>query len=233
MYNVNDHCLDNHHHQPLPPRCVCRNQGCLVVIFACAVHPVDFKVSWWSILWGGENKVSCFLSGCVVRWAHWEVDDDDGDDADEVENDDDNDENDENDDGDEEEKSGDNDENGDYLDQPSAIHLPLLQNRAPEKYFFRLSSKRTKRSHLVVFTCPPGWFQEEKDKDKDKDNDKLVPVLRDGSEKFSFELAGNWRSAFWCCQGSGHLPIGLCSVQNGWIWKLQASEQTQTLKSLK
>ena len=69
-----------------------------------------------------------------MRRAHWEVDDDDGDDADEGENDD------ENDDGDEEENDGENDENGDYLDQPSAIHLPLLQNRAPEKYFFRLSS---------------------------------------------------------------------------------------------
>ena len=88
---------------------------------------------------------------------------DDGDDGDEVENDD---ENDERDDinGDEEENDGDNDENGDHLDQPSAILLPLLQNRAPEKYFLRLSSKRTKRSHLVVcpddktFTCPPGWF---------------------------------------------------------------------------
>ena len=88
---------------------------------------------------------------------------DDGDDGDEVENDD---ENDERDDinGDEEENDGDNDENGDHLDQPFAILLPLLQNRAPEKYFLRLSSKRTKRSHLVVcpddktFTCPPGWF---------------------------------------------------------------------------
>ena len=67
--------------------------------------------------------------------------------------------------GDEEENDCDNDENaGDHLDRPFAILLPLLQNRAPEKYFFRLSSKRTKRSHLVVcpddktFTCPPGWF---------------------------------------------------------------------------
>ena len=91
-------------------------------------------------------------------------DDDDGDDGDEVENDDENDERDDINNGDEEENDGDNDENGDHLDQPFAILLPLLQNRAPEQYFFRLSSKRTKRSHLVVcpddktFTCPPGWF---------------------------------------------------------------------------
>ena len=85
-----------------------------------------------------------------MRRDHCEVDDDDGDDADEGENDD---ENDEIKNGDEVENDGDYDENGDHLDQPSAIRLPLLQNRAPEKYFFRLSSKRTKRSHLAV--CPP------------------------------------------------------------------------------
>ena len=94
-----------------------------------------------------------------MRRVHWEVDGDDGDDADEGENDD---ENDEINNGDEVDNDG--DESGDHLDQPSAILLPLLQNRAPEKYFFRLSSKRTKRSHFVVcpddktFTCPPGWF---------------------------------------------------------------------------
>ena len=82
-----------------------------------------------------------------MRRAHCEVDDDDGDDADEGENDD---ENDEIKNGDEVENDG--DENDDHLDQPFAIRLPLLQNRAPEKYFFRLSSKRTTRGHLVV--CP-------------------------------------------------------------------------------